>query len=152
VVAVPVRDFQKKTFVRPLSARHYNYGEAIPFWETRAMAVESLACILRQLRRLAEGPAASDLSDGELLERFRRQGEEAAFTLLVQRHSSAYGRRVWSGRGASTCSETVERSIGLRSATVLDGNVTVRRSPERTSSRCDWVTILPLSYQLARTS
>jgi RNA polymerase sigma factor (sigma-70 family) len=40
------------------------------------------------LRRLAEAGAGRDLSDGELLDRFRGGGEEVAFALLVQRHGS----------------------------------------------------------------
>jgi RNA polymerase sigma factor (sigma-70 family) len=41
---------------------------------------------LKQLNHLADPGSAADLSDGELLERFRRHGEQAAFTLLLQRH------------------------------------------------------------------
>jgi RNA polymerase sigma factor (sigma-70 family) len=44
--------------------------------------------LMRCLTRLA-GTPAGDLSDAELLERYRRGGEEAAFTLLVQRHGPA---------------------------------------------------------------
>jgi RNA polymerase sigma factor (sigma-70 family) len=47
-----------------------------------------LETVLRHLRRLAEAGAGRDLSDGELLDRFRGGGEEAAFALLVQRHGS----------------------------------------------------------------
>jgi RNA polymerase sigma factor (sigma-70 family) len=47
-----------------------------------------LETVLRHLRRLAEAGAGRDLSDGELLDRFRTGGEEAAFALLVQRHGS----------------------------------------------------------------
>src|SRR5262249_51915394 len=38
------------------------------------------------LRRVARAPSHSDLSDGELLQRFARQREEGAFTALLQRH------------------------------------------------------------------
>jgi RNA polymerase sigma factor (sigma-70 family) len=44
-----------------------------------------LTSVLRHLRMFSE-PEARDLSDGELLERFRSQREEAALALLVQRH------------------------------------------------------------------
>jgi RNA polymerase sigma factor (sigma-70 family) len=44
--------------------------------------------MMRRLSRLA-GLPAGDLSDAELLERYRRGGEEAAFALLVQRHGPA---------------------------------------------------------------
>src|SRR5438270_3903569 len=50
------------------------------------MGGTDLGCVLRHLRRLAGAGAEGDLSDGELLERFRSGREEAAFTLLVQRH------------------------------------------------------------------
>ena len=46
----------------------------------------SLSQILRHLRTLSEVQADRDLSDGELLERFRVHQEETAFALLVQRH------------------------------------------------------------------
>src|SRR6516162_5366297 len=52
------------------------------------MAKSALTPVVRCLSRLAGFPAA-DLSDAELLERYRRGGEEAAFTLLVQRHGPA---------------------------------------------------------------
>src|SRR5215470_9496849 len=41
---------------------------------------------LQQLKHLADPRSAADLSDGQLLEHFRRHGEQAAFTLLLQRH------------------------------------------------------------------
>jgi RNA polymerase sigma factor (sigma-70 family) len=46
----------------------------------------SLTHVLRHLRTLSEAQASRDLSDGELLERFRVHREETAFALLVQRH------------------------------------------------------------------
>src|SRR3954470_9671304 len=42
--------------------------------------------VLGTLRRLADAGGANDLSDADLLERFCTRREEAAFTLLVQRH------------------------------------------------------------------
>jgi RNA polymerase sigma factor (sigma-70 family) len=50
------------------------------------MATAHLADLLRHLRRVAGAAQATDLTDGQLLERFRSQGEEAAFAVLVQRH------------------------------------------------------------------
>jgi hypothetical protein len=50
------------------------------------MAATSLSHVLRHLRTLSEARAAHDLSDGELLDRFRVHREETAFALLVQRH------------------------------------------------------------------
>jgi RNA polymerase sigma factor (sigma-70 family) len=50
------------------------------------MPVPSLSHVLRHLRTLSEAQATRDMSDGELLERFRVHREETAFALLVQRH------------------------------------------------------------------
>jgi RNA polymerase sigma-70 factor (ECF subfamily) len=50
------------------------------------MPGEALESVLRYLRHAAEAHAARDLTDAELLERFRAHRDEAAFTLLVQRH------------------------------------------------------------------
>ncbi|MDB5310623.1 MAG: rpoE 2 [Gemmataceae bacterium] len=46
----------------------------------------TLEKVLCYLRHAAEVQVARDLTDAELLERFRTQRDEAAFTLLVQRH------------------------------------------------------------------
>ncbi|HEV3258893.1 MAG TPA: sigma-70 family RNA polymerase sigma factor [Gemmataceae bacterium] len=50
------------------------------------MTATPLSSILRHVRKLADAQAVRDLTDGDLLARFRDGGEEAAFTLLVQRH------------------------------------------------------------------
>jgi hypothetical protein len=50
------------------------------------MPATSMSHVLRHLRVLSEAQATRDLSDGELLERFRVRREETAFALLVQRH------------------------------------------------------------------
>ena len=50
------------------------------------MAAAPLAAVLQHLRLLAAAEANRDLSDAELLERFRRQREETAFAILLQRH------------------------------------------------------------------
>jgi RNA polymerase sigma factor (sigma-70 family) len=49
------------------------------------MIAAALTPVMRYLSRLA-GLPAGELNDAELLERFHTQDEEAAFTLLVQRH------------------------------------------------------------------
>jgi RNA polymerase sigma factor (sigma-70 family) len=50
------------------------------------MQPSPLRGVLGTLRRLAGPGGANDLSDADLLERFRARHEEAAFTLLVERH------------------------------------------------------------------
>jgi RNA polymerase sigma factor (sigma-70 family) len=47
--------------------------------------------LLRYLQRITAGTPGGDLSDGQLLQRFVRHQDEAAFTLLVGRHA----RMVW---------------------------------------------------------
>jgi RNA polymerase sigma factor (sigma-70 family) len=57
----------------------------------------SLQPVLRHITRLASSPASEEVSDGQLLERFTRQGEEEAFALLLRRHGGmvlGVGRRV----------------------------------------------------------
>jgi hypothetical protein len=48
--------------------------------------------ILHLLLRVYAGGSASKLTDGQLLERFQTLGEEAVFSVLIQRH----GRMVFS--------------------------------------------------------
>lgn len=52
------------------------------------MGTGQLTTVLRQLRRLATTSEVGRLSDGELLERFVRTRDEAAFELLVWRHGT----------------------------------------------------------------
>src|SRR5439155_1529998 len=54
-------------------------------WGNARMAPEPLRSLLRGLRRLGEC-AGGTLSDTELLERFVRRRDEAAFEVLVWRH------------------------------------------------------------------
>src|SRR5258708_2531007 len=56
--------------------------------EGHVMAAASLNAVLRHLYRLAGTEPARDLPDAELLRRFVATREEAAFTLLVQRHGA----------------------------------------------------------------
>jgi RNA polymerase sigma factor (sigma-70 family) len=56
-----------------------------------------LHTVLRQLRRIAAVPGASELSDGQLLERFARQRDEAAFATLVRRHGPLVLGVCWRG-------------------------------------------------------
>jgi RNA polymerase sigma factor (sigma-70 family) len=50
------------------------------------MTSDHLTDVLHHVRKLTAAPAGGDLTDGELLERFCRAGEETAFALIVQRH------------------------------------------------------------------
>ena len=50
------------------------------------MPAAHLETVLRHLRRLVQAERAADLTDAELLTRFLDSREEAAFTLLLQRH------------------------------------------------------------------
>jgi RNA polymerase sigma factor (sigma-70 family) len=50
------------------------------------MTHANLGDVLRYLRRLTDPQAVRDVTDAELLERFCHQREEAAFTILLQRH------------------------------------------------------------------
>ena len=55
------------------------------------MARPQTELLLQQIRRLAGRDAAAGSSDAELLRHFLGEGDEAAFTALVQRH----GAMVW---------------------------------------------------------
>jgi RNA polymerase sigma factor (sigma-70 family) len=50
------------------------------------MPKATLGDMLRSLRHMCETHGALDLTDGQLLQRFLAQRDEAAFTILVQRH------------------------------------------------------------------
>ena len=50
------------------------------------MATEPMGTALRQIQRLFDEGRVASLPDGELLERFLSDGDEAAFTALVERH------------------------------------------------------------------
>ena len=50
------------------------------------MHASTLQGVLDHLRKLTDPARPRELSDADLLERFRLRREEAAFTLLVQRH------------------------------------------------------------------
>jgi RNA polymerase sigma factor (sigma-70 family) len=55
------------------------------------MATKQAGTILRHIRNLIDGESTKNLTDGELIQRFAAQREEAAFSALVQRH----GALVW---------------------------------------------------------
>ncbi len=55
------------------------------------MAGGKLRAMLRHIRKLAGAPASAGVTDGQLLERFVTERDEAAFELLVRRHE----RMVW---------------------------------------------------------
>src|SRR5262249_6183129 len=50
------------------------------------MAERQVGWFLRSLCRLVGGDPTTELTDGQLLERFARQQDEAALAALVQRH------------------------------------------------------------------
>jgi RNA polymerase sigma factor (sigma-70 family) len=50
------------------------------------MASGQLSTVVRHLHQLREAAHAGELTDAQLLERFRAQREQAAFTLLTRRH------------------------------------------------------------------
>jgi DNA-directed RNA polymerase specialized sigma24 family protein len=50
------------------------------------MAKGTLNDVLRYLHTFVDPESAKDLTDAELLERFRGQREETAFAILLQRH------------------------------------------------------------------
>jgi RNA polymerase sigma factor (sigma-70 family) len=50
------------------------------------MAIAPLDTVLHHLRRLAGAPRPGESTDAQLLQRFARKRDEAAFALLVQRH------------------------------------------------------------------
>jgi RNA polymerase sigma factor (sigma-70 family) len=52
------------------------------------MAGAPASTIVRLIRRMADGEDATDLSDRELLERFRSERDEGAFQALVRRHGA----------------------------------------------------------------
>ena len=53
------------------------------------MARESLHTIVRHLHRLTAAPGTAGLTDGQLLERWVRYRDEAAFEVLAWRHQEA---------------------------------------------------------------
>src|SRR5262249_17937434 len=55
-------------------------------WERRDMANPPLAGVLRHLRQLVGAKEADEQGDGQLLQRFITQRDEAAFAALLQRH------------------------------------------------------------------
>src|SRR5436305_1047943 len=50
------------------------------------MATGQMSTVIRELRRAALGRDGAGLTDGELPERYRAHGDEAAFETLVRRH------------------------------------------------------------------
>src|SRR4051794_15086284 len=50
------------------------------------MSTGQLAAVVEHIHRLADVTGNDDLTDGQLLERFLGDGEEAAFAALVRRH------------------------------------------------------------------
>jgi RNA polymerase sigma factor (sigma-70 family) len=60
-----------------------------PSFREGLMATATLGTVLRHLHHLGPTRAGEDVSDGQLLDRFRRGRDEAAFALLLRRHGPA---------------------------------------------------------------
>src|SRR5690348_12629084 len=58
---------------------------------SRTMPAAQLATLMGRLRQLAAADAPAEVTDRELLVRYARRRDEAAFAALVRRH----GRLVW---------------------------------------------------------
>jgi hypothetical protein len=81
--------------------------------------------LLQHIRRLADRDAAAGSSDAELLRRFLGEGDEAAFTALVQRH----GAMVWQVCMSALAQREDAEDIHPTACAFLRFPVFSRRSP-----------------------
>jgi serpin B len=81
--------FRQKLVSKPVASSTIKVKRQPP--ESTVMPHPALALFLRHLRRTTPSAGAGDPSDGQLLERFAGQRDEAAFAALLERH----GRMVW---------------------------------------------------------
>jgi RNA polymerase sigma factor (sigma-70 family) len=90
--------------------------------ETIAMPPATLGEVLGFLRTTCAAGRDRDLPDGELLERFARQREEAAFSLLVQRHGplvlGVCRRLLGDSHAAEDCFQATFLVLARRAATL----------------------------------
>jgi hypothetical protein len=84
---LPIEFFQNKKCAAPLGASIREGGIS----GSLNMAAEPLRVVVQHLRRLVGAPASGAVTDGQLLERFVHERDQAAFELLVRRHE----RMVW---------------------------------------------------------
>src|SRR5262249_39054305 len=95
------------------------------------MTGDNVTYLLRHLRQLA-AQAEGDLTDGDLLGRFCRRGEETAFALLVQRHGPMV---------LSVCRRVAENADDAEDAFQATFLVLARRaaSIQKQSSLASWL-------------
>src|SRR5262245_57307674 len=85
-----------------------------------------LGPVARHLRRRAGGPAAPELTDVQLLQRFVAERDEAAFAALVRRHGAlvrAVCRRVL------PCAEDVEDALQATLLVLARRAASIRKGP-----------------------
>src|SRR5437773_12193403 len=75
------------------------------------MADRQLHGVIQYLRRIVASGDAATLSDGQLLERFVTQHDEAAFELLVWRHSKMVWRLPPSAPRPARCRRCVSSFV-----------------------------------------
>ena len=104
------------------------------------MAAEPLRLVVQHLRKLVGAPAGGGVTDGQLLERFVQQRDQAAFELLVRRHE----RMVW-----SVCRRLLPETHDAEDAFQAAFLVLVRKAPTvaKRESVASW--LYKVAYRVA---